>query len=246
MLKQNRILHHMEIRPFSIRTIGLDILHLIYPEKCLSCDIELAVSEKHICSLCNSQLTESNFHLFEEATQMDQLFWGRTKIESTYAHLLFEKEKSSQNILFSLKYRNATAIGDYFGKIIGQRLKDLPKFNTVDVVIPVPLHPKKEFLRGYNQSDHLARAIASEMKTNFDKKTIRRVRHNETQTRKNRFQRWDNVQGLFSIGSKVKSFQHIMLVDDVITTGSTIDSLATTIRKTHPNVKISVVTLAIA
>lgn len=236
----------MEIRPFSIRSIGHDLLHLLYPEKCLSCDTELAISEKNICSLCNAQLTESNYDLFQEATQMDQLFWGRTPIESTYAHLLFEKEKSSQNILFSLKYRNATAIGEYFGQVIGQRLKDLPKFNSVDAVIPVPLHPKKEFLRGYNQSDHLARAIASAMSTSYDKKTVRRIRHNETQTRKNRFQRWDNVQGLFSIGSNIKKYKHIMLVDDVITTGSTIDSLATSIRKAHPNVKISVVTLAIA
>lgn len=246
MLKQNQQLHHMELRPFSIRRIGLDLLHLLYPEKCLSCNHELAISEKNICALCHTQLTESNYQLYSEPTQMDQLFWGRTVIESTYAHLLFEKGKSSQDILFSLKYKNATAVGEYFGRIIGKRLKESDKFQSIDAIIPVPLHPKKEFIRGYNQSDFLARFIAYELGVTFDKKTIRRIRHNETQTRKNRFQRWDNVQGLFSIKSTIQNYQHIMLVDDVITTGSTIDSLATKIKEVHPEIKISVVTLAIA
>lgn len=236
----------MQTRPYTIRTISADFLHLIYPEKCLSCNQELAISEKHICSICNAQLTESNFHLFTEPSPVDQLFWGRTPIESTYAHLFFEKGKTSQAILFSLKYRNATAVGRYFGKIIGARLKKLEKFSQIDVVIPVPLHPRKEFIRGYNQSSYLAKEIAREMDINFDKTTIKRIKFNETQTRKNRFQRWDNVQGLFAIKPKIKSYNHIMLVDDVITTGSTIDSIASKILEITPKTKISVVTLAVA
>lgn len=223
-----------------------DLGHLIFPEKCLSCTSELSRNEKHICSVCTSSLSLTSFHCFEEATEMDKLFWGRAPIHSTYAHLYFEKSKASQSILFSLKYRNNKAIGNYFGKEIGLRLSRMDSFQTVDAVVPVPLHPKKEFIRGYNQSRAIAEGICTSMHLLMNEKIVVRKKHSASQTKKSRFDRWDNVQSTFSITNKVKKYKHVLLIDDVVTTGSTLESIAQEIKQVAPEVKISIATLAIA
>ena len=160
--------------------------------------------------------------------------------------LLFKKQKSSQSVLFSLKYKNATAIGRYFGQRIGDRINTISSFSTIDAIIPVPLHPKKEFIRGYNQSKFIADGISDTFGKPVNNAVVKRIRHNETQTKKNRFQRWDNVQGLFFVDKAIKNYAHVLLVDDVITTGSTIEAIIVSIKAIHPEVKVSVVTLAIA
>jgi ComF family protein len=223
-----------------------DLLHLVFPEQCISCENELSNSEQNICSICVSELSETNFHLSNEASPMDQLFWGRFDVTKTYAHLLFEKEKSSQHVLFSLKYRDNPAIGTHFGEVIAKRLASIEAFNDVDAFIPAPLHPKKAFIRGYNQSEAIAKGIADKLGVVLDIKNVIRARHGSTQTKKSRFQRWDNVQSTFVAKRGVLKYKHIVLVDDVITTGSTIESIAQTIRTIHPEVKISIVVLAIS
>jgi ComF family protein len=227
-------------------TLLQDLTHLIFPEKCLSCTSELSRNEKHICSTCTSSLSLTSFHLFDEATEMDKLFWGRTPIHSTYTHLYFEKNKASQNILFSLKYRNNKAIGNYFGQQIGNHLLEMASFSTVDVVVPVPLHPKKEFIRGYNQSRALAEGICSSMGLQLNEAIVKRNKHSSSQTKKSRFDRWDNVQSAFSITSNVTKYKHLLLIDDVVTTGSTLESIAMEIKQLTPDIKISIATLAIA
>lgn len=177
---------------------------------------------------------------------MDKLFWGRIEVHKTYAHLYFEKEKASQHVLFSLKYQNNPTIGHYFGKLMGERLKTMPSFDNVDVFIPAPLHPKKEFLRGYNQSEALAKGMEESLNINVDLTSVIRSKHGSTQTKKNRFQRWDNVQSTFTTKKSIKAYKHVVLVDDVITTGSTMESIAQSIRDIHPEVRISIVTLAIS
>ncbi|MCH2223133.1 MAG: ComF family protein [Crocinitomicaceae bacterium] len=177
---------------------------------------------------------------------MDKLFWGRVPIHSTYAHLFFEKGKSSQNILFSLKYRNNKAIGNYFGKEIGKHLLEMASFQEVDAIVPVPLHPKKEFIRGYNQSRALAEGISISMKIPIREKVVIRKKHSASQTKQSRFDRWDNVQSTFTITSNVSKYQHLLLIDDVVTTGSTLESIAQKIKLVSPKTKISIATLAIA
>ena len=224
----------------------LDLLHLIYPDQCLVCELELSVHEKQLCSFCFQNISMTNFHLFNDATIMDKLFWGRVKVENTYAHLFFEKNKTSQDILFSLKYRNNSEVGVYFGDQIGLILNNLEKYSSIDAIIPVPLHPKKEFVRGYNQSEAIARGIASGFPKTLDLKTIKRIKHSESQTKKSRFKRWDNVNESFKIKSSIKLYKHILLVDDVVTTGSTLESIIVALRKRNPELLISVATLAIA
>jgi len=114
------------------------------------------------------------------------------------------------------------------------------------VLIPVPLHFKKEFIRGYNQSEVLAKGIAEVLAVPVDIKSIIRNKHTETQTKKSRFQRWENVDSIFEVKPGLNKYKHVVLVDDVITTGSTMEALIQAINKHHPQLEISVVTLAIA
>lgn len=231
---------------FKLPKIISDVGNLIFPNECLSCEKELSRFENHLCSFCENDLPLTNFHLFEEATPTDKLFWGRAAITKTYSHLFFEKNKTSQNILFSLKYKNKPELGVYFGKKIGENLKMMIEFDNTDAIIPVPLHHKKEFIRGYNQSEVLASGICEALNKTMDKDIIQRTKHSASQTKKSRFQRWDNVNEIFKISNKINDYKHIVLVDDVITTGSTLESIIQAIRKKNPNILISVVTLAVA
>lgn len=234
--------------PFAItHKLGIlaDLNHLVFPNKCLSCEQELTRKEKSICSLCEINSTETNFHLSDEPTAMDKIFWGRIAINHTYAHFFFEKDKTAQKILFQLKYADNREIGIYFGRVMARRISLHPGFEDCDAIIPIPLHPKKEFIRGYNQSEAIAQGLAEGLTKPLDFKSIRRVRHGQSQTKKSRFERWNSIQTTFSVKESIKKHTHIVLVDDVITTGSTVEVVARAIFEKHPDVKISVVTLAI-
>ncbi len=231
---------------FKVPSFISDLGNLIFPNSCLACEKELSRFENHICSFCMADLSLTNFHLFTEPTPTDKLFWGRVEISATYSHLFFEKTKSSQTILFNLKYKNQPELGVYFGRMIGENLRKMSAFSSFDVLIPVPLHHKKEYIRGYNQSEVLAIGMAEKLNVNLDKTTITRAKHSDSQTKKSRFQRWDNVNEIFKISNKINSYKHIVLVDDVITTGSTLESIIHAIRKKNPDILISVVTLAVA
>ena len=222
-----------------------DIRHLIFPQKCLSCEGELTGAETTICSLCTSNFTETNFHLSNEPTMMDKIFWGRIPIHKTYALFFFEKAKTAQKILFQLKYKNNQTVGHHFGREIAKRIKVNSEFNDVDVFIPVPLHPKKEFIRGYNQSEALAFGITQELGVPMDLRSLKRVEHGKSQTSKTRLERWSSIQATFRVKDSIRKYNHIVLVDDVITTGATIEVIASAILEKHPKAKISVVTLAI-
>tara|TARA_R110002072_G_scaffold226960_3_gene383871 strand:- start:11512 stop:12201 length:690 start_codon:yes stop_codon:yes gene_type:complete len=226
--------------------IANDFLHLIYPNQCLVCEHELSFSENFTCNFCNENISLTNFHLYEEPSSMDKLFWGRLEVTKTYAHFFFEKNKTPQNILFSLKYKDNPQLGIHYGKEMGLNLLKTASLDSVDVVFPVPLHPKKKFIRGYNQSDALSIGICETFGKKLDLKSIVRTKHTETQTKKSRFQRWDNVSEIFKIKSSITNYKHALIVDDVITTGSTIEAMANAIRKVHPEIMISVATLAIA
>ena len=231
------------IKPFSILK---DLEHLIYPSACLACENELANSEKHICSLCDNALVRTSFHLFDEPTETDKLFWGRVELKRTYSHFYFKKDSSIQNVLFNLKYKNDSSIGEYFGRELGETLVEIDDFKNADALIPVPLHYKKEFIRGYNQSYALAKGMSEALGVPVKSNYAKRNEHTETQTKKSRFQRWDNVNSIFSIHSSIKNLKHVVLIDDVVTTGSTLEALVRSIKEVAPSVEVSIVTLAIA
>ncbi len=149
-------------------------------------------------------------------------------------------------MIHALKYEENQEVGIYLGKQIAYEIEESIFFKDIDYIIPVPLHPKKEFLRGYNQSESIAKGIGDALNLPVDLLSVVRSKHGSTQTKKNRFQRWDNVQSTFTTNRSIKLFKHIVLVDDVITTGSTLEAIAQSIRVIHPGVRISIVTLAIS
>lgn len=227
-------------------SIVKDLLHLVYPETCVSCDNELTGKEAHICSICDADLTETSFHLFDEPSSFDKLFWGRVQLSSTFALYTFEKKSVIQRLLFQFKYHHTKSIGTVFGARIGARLKAAEKYNGIDILLPVPLHPKKEFVRGYNQSLALANGVSLSTHIPVNNSILKRQLNNATQTKKDRFDRWENVSSVFTVSPKILAYKHIALVDDVVTTGSTIEALAHSIREIHPDVEITMITLAIA
>ena len=222
-------------------------MHLIYPNQCLVCLNELPESNRtNICHLC-----QDNFHFtyFEtsDSTRLDKLFWGRLNVHSTFSLLEFEKQNSTQKILHAIKYKSNKLLAGEMGKKIGNTIHQKSNFATIEVLIPVPLHIKKKYIRGYNQSEVIAEGVNTILNVQLKPNLIRRTVHSESQTKKNKFSRWDNVKDVFQIDiSALKKFNHIAIIDDVITTGSTIEAITLKIHKEIPDLKISIISLAIA
>lgn len=235
---------HLKLEKLS--TWKQDVLHLIYPNVCLVCENELAGQQQFFCSFCKDNFQYTYFEQFTEPTPLDQLFWGRVPVYSTYAYLYFEKEKSVQPILHGLKYKDKPQIGIQLGTLIGQHVQNMPGFKDLQVLIPVPLHPRKEFTRGYNQSEKIADGIGAVLQIPVMNTYIKRTKFTESQTRKTRFLRWDNVANKFIVSRTLLSkFTHIALVDDVITTGSTLEAIIQLIHENNPEIRISVLSLAL-
>lgn len=222
-----------------------DLSHLVFPNVCLVCENELLINRKFICSFCENEFNYTFFELYKHPTVLDELFWGRVLVQNTYAYLFFEKGKTEQNLIHALKYNDKKDIGYYFGNRIGGRLASNEKFNDIDALIPVPLHYKKEFKRGYNQSKAIADGISEVLGVKVDDSFLKRSKNTKTQTKQNKFSRWENVQDVFNIDT-YKNYKHIALVDDVITTGSTLEVIISLINKKYPELRVSIISLALA
>lgn len=222
-----------------------DFINLFYPKLCAACGAHLLQQEKYVCTRCLYNLPRTNYH-YNIENPVEQVFWGRVEITAATAYYFFEKESRFAKIIHQLKYRGVTEIGIEMGKIFGAELKESSRFNEVDLIIPVPLHWKKQKKRGYNQSEFIASGIAESMGKLLDTSILYRAVETETQTRKSRYERWENVENIFRLRSADKiTGKHILLVDDVITTGATLESCASTLLKEN-NTKVSVATLAMA
>lgn len=221
-------------------------LHLLFPSTCVICQTELSKSEKICCSICSSELAYTHFENSLESTSLDQLFLGRVPVHSSYSLLYYEKTNNVKPLLQSLKYGNRPDVGFYFGYQLGLRIKKNSNFSTVEVLIPVPIHRKKKYIRGYNQSEHLVKGIASTWDIPYKTDLLLRTKHTESQTKLGRFGRWDNVEGLFLAKATIQQYKHIVLVDDVITTGATLEVIMRCIYKVAPDIKISIISLAVA
>jgi ComF family protein len=224
-------------------SIFQDFISLIYPRICYACGKSLYKYEKCLCTYCNYHLPKTNFHL-DQDNSVSKLFWGKVNIFSAAAFYYYNKGTKVQHLIHQLKYKGHKEIGVYIGNIYGKELKKSVLFETVDVVIPVPLHPKKKMKRGFNQSEVFAAGLAEGMNILMDVKTLQRIYASETQTRKSRFARWENVKEIFSLKEpETLENKHILLVDDVITTGSTIEACAQ-ILSAIPGIKISIAAIA--
>jgi len=221
-----------------------DFLFLAFPKICICCGKSLWKHEPVICTLCEYHLPKTGFHLVHD-NPVSRIFWGRVRVESATAFLHFNKGNRVQKMIHHLKYKGRKDIGVYLGSQYGDQLKNSPLFNHAEVVIPVPLHKKKERKRGFNQSERFAAGLALSMKIPVDTQTLIRCKHSETQTRKSRFRRWENVSGIFKLNNPEKlDGKHILLVDDVITTGATLEAAAGTLSECR-NLNVSIAAIAV-
>ncbi len=220
-------------------------IELFFPRTCVVCGDKLMDQETFICLKCQVQIPRTGFHL-QDGNKMEELFYGRCEIERACAFFEFQKGSDYQKILHQLKYRGLDSLGIHMGKLYALELKDSDFIKPIDIICPVPLHPKKERKRGYNQSYQIALGLSGILNIPTEENLITREINTKTQTRKNRFERWQNVDGIFGVANpKQLQNKHILLVDDVITTGSTLEACIYAIKK-HPTIKVSVLTLAIA
>ncbi|MDK2977460.1 MAG: hypothetical protein PWP52_174 [Bacteroidales bacterium] len=221
-----------------------DFFNLIYPNLCVVCNNHLVSQEKFICTSCLYNLPKTNFH-HDIENPVSQLFWGRTKIEYATAFYFYHKGSKYQKMMHKFKYHGCKEIGFILGRYFGSQLKD-SVFNQVDLIVPVPLHKSKLKKRGYNQSEFIARGLSESLEKEVDTQTLIRTVATTTQTRKSRFDRWENVEKIFDIKEPERfRNKHILLVDDVVTTGSTLEACANTVLEA-PDTKVSIATLAVA
>ncbi len=217
---------------------------LFYPNYCCSCGYLLFTSEQHICTKCLYKLPKTNFHKTPDNV-IAQKFWGKVQVEHATAFYNFQKSLRIQKIMHHLKYRNNTDVGVLLGKLAAIELKDT-QFNHVDCIVSIPLHKLREKQRGYNQSDYIAIGLAEGLGKEFVKNALIRNTNTSSQTRKNRFERWKNTENIFDASPTANFYgKHILLVDDVITTGSTLESCAIALKKQF-DCKVSIFALAVA
>jgi competence protein ComFC len=224
-----------------------DLLHLLFPNQCLICLNETIENEK-ICHLCYHELEFTHFEKSKIDNKTTKLFWGRFKINLGFSLLYFEKGNNTQKILHQIKYKNDKRLTLKMGKMLGEIMQNMTELKTVDYLIPVPLHYKKKYERGYNQSLVLCEGILQVSSIKIEDKLIKRVKYKQSQTKLNKFMRWENTKDVYKINNDLhlEPNSHLAIIDDVITTGSTIESIAKIILENNPTVKISVISLAIA
>jgi len=222
-----------------------DFLSIIFPEVCVSCGNALFKNEVDICTHCIYCLPKTNFHLDTE-NPIAKIFWGRVPVHSASSFYSFAKGGKVQELIHQFKYKGQKNVGITVGKLYGFELKQCDDFNCIDTIIPVPLHKKKKRKRGYNQSEYFAEGLSESMKVPTDFKTLYRAKESETQTRKSRFNRWENVESIFQLTDDTAlQGKHILLVDDIITTGATLEACMQTLLQI-PDVTISIATMAFA
>lgn len=218
-----------------------DLLGLIYPDVCQCCEAPLVTGEAHLCWNCLLELPELRLPDARNSP-IHQVFYGRIPLEEAAAMYLFVKGSPIQEVLHTIKYKGNQKLAVHLGGLMGQYFQQQHFFKSVDAVVPVPLHPKKERKRGFNQSLLIAKGMASKLEKELQPQLVFRNTYTDTQTKKSRFARWENVAEVFSCDASSLLGRHILLVDDVLTTGATIEACAQPLLK--KGARVSVATLA--
>ena len=234
--------------PGPMRRLLSDFLRLLFPRLCAACQQSLHQGEQVICLSCAYDLPYTDFHTYAD-NPVARAFWGRIPVQSAMALLYFQRGNRTQQLLHQLKYQRQPAIGSFLGSKIGERLATSSATNApIDLIIPVPLHPKRQRSRGYNQSEQIARGIASVLQVPVDTSILRRQAHTSSQTRKDRTARVENMAAAFLVKQPaLLQHKHILLVDDVITTGATLEACALALQQSLSAAsapRISIATLA--
>lgn len=227
------------------RLLGDSLLHLAFPHICEGCGTDIVAMDHYLCIQCLSKLPDTHFerHAHNPA---EKIFWGRLPITAAAAKYYFTKESTLQQLLHQFKYKDHQRLGLYLGRQMGHMLANNPRFEDVDVLVPLPLFPEKERRRGYNQALILCKGISEVWQRSIINDAVVRVRATESQTKKNRVERWQNMEDRFQLKDPAAlAHKHVLLVDDVVTTGATLEACGCAILEAG-NTYLSIATLCIS
>lgn len=226
----------------TFRDLKESVFHLLFPHVCEGCGTDVIEQDHFLCLKCHASLPKTEFHLYPN-NPIEKIFWGRLPIVNAYAQYYFTKASRLQHLMHQLKYRGNKELGLYLGRLMGHAMNESSRFRYVDALVPLPLFPAKEKKRGYNQATVLCEGIAEVLGKPILKDAIIRTVHTDSQTKKNRIQRWENMEGRFELvkPGAIKGM-HLLLVDDVITTGATLEACGAELLEAE-NAQLSVATL---
>lgn len=219
------------------------LLDHLFPRLCSGCGLPLQKGEKSLCLFCVSVLPLTDFKCATD-NPMEKLFQGRLPIVSANAYMQFRKGGLAQTLMHELKYNGDQALGKALGKLFGAALMHQKHWQKPEVLTCVPLHPSKERKRGFNQSVLIGQGMAESLEIPFRPDLLKRPGITDTQTLKKRYERWENMQSGFVQG-EAHTFNHIGLVDDVVTTGATMEACGLVLQANSP-AKVSVFALCIS
>ncbi len=220
-------------------------LHLFYPHTCTGCGTDVLPEQEMLCARCITQLPYTGF-AGEAGNPVERIFTGRLAVTVATGELYFNKGTLVQHLIHQLKYKGNKDIGHYLGELMGYSLLQGKRLRDIDGLVPLPLYKDKEKKRGYNQAAAICGGIAAVTKLPVIDKAVVRQRFTETQTRKQRTERWENVADSFVIDNpEALTGKHLLLVDDVVTTGATLDACGNTLLQL-PGTRLSVAVLACA
>ena len=224
-----------------------DFLSLIFPVLCQACGASLHNTETPICTNCLFNLPRTWYHMLPQAQNpVAKTFWGRVPLRNASAYYRFTKSGKVQHLLHALKYNGRQDVGHTIGRFYGADLAADKNYQSIDAIVPLPLHPARQRKRGYNQAQAFADGLATQLRVSVLPHACARAKHTTTQTDKGRYDRWTNTQGIFEVKNpQALTGKHILLVDDVITTGATIEACAQAILQV-PNTTLSVAAIAYA
>ncbi|MBN8787473.1 MAG: ComF family protein [Terrimonas sp.] len=228
------------------KAIVNSVSHLLFPHLCNGCGSDLLDDKHLLCTKCYDHLYKTNFELLPDNT-VEKTLWGRLACSAATSQYYFSKGSVLQHLVHQFKYKSNKDIAVYLGKCMGETLREANRFNAIDAIIPLPLFPDKQRKRGYNQAALLCEGIASVMQIPVIYNVVHRIRYTETQTHKTRMERWQNVEGVFITKEQsIVQNKNLLLVDDVITTGATIEACGNAILEDIPGVKLNIAALAYA
>lgn len=228
----------------SVREIKESLVHLLFPAICSGCGGDLPDDNTCLCFKCMDAMPETNFEL-HRSNPAEKKFWGRLPVQHVTAQYYFTSESLMQQLMHQFKYRGNKELGLQLGRMMGNSLQKTNYFDA-DVLIPLPLFAAKERRRGFNQATILCEGMAECMHIPVLKEVVKRSQHTDTQTQKGRIERWQNMEGKFVLSDPhAISNKHVLLVDDVITTGATLEACGIELLKAD-NVKLSIATLCYA
>lgn len=226
-----------------MKTALHSLLHLFFPHTCAGCGSDILGHDQLLCLHCIDRLPHTGFHRFA-GNPVEKIFWGRLPIACATSFLYFTKSSVLQRLVHQFKYHGKAEIGDYIGRRMGEVLREASRFEPIDALVPLPLFASRERKRGYNQSGVLCDGIAEIMQVPVLKNVITRKSATETQTRKSRTERWTNIAGRFElVQPEAVRDKHILLVDDVITTGATLEACGNELIA-GGNTRLSIFTMA--